>query len=79
MNTEETMSKTVKVRIAVAVNEKGEWVASGWRTQRGGDDMANPSDNYLSNAAREDVGGSVYWIEAEVPVPETLTIQGKLS
>lgn len=68
------MSKTVKVRIAVAVNEKGDWCASGWNVDGDG-----PGDHYLSDTANHDVGGIVYFVEAEVPLPGSVTIQGKLS
>lgn len=56
----------VKVRIAVAVDAKGEWNSSGW----GG---KNEPDTQLMRAcALEGTGADpvkVYWLEAELDVP----------
>ena len=66
--------KTVKVRIAVAVDSQGNWAASGWS---GKGDPGAASD-YMADIARDGVGEgeALYWVEAEIPMPEVQTIQG---
>ena len=53
--------KTVKVRIALAINSEGDWTANGW------------ADMEDWEAAGIDLGDDLatahYWIEVEVPVP----------
>jgi hypothetical protein len=72
--------QTIKVRIAVAVNEKGEWNSAGWNHHK---DDSKADNNKRSSAleglepGRQEV---VYFIEAEVPIPESIqgTIQGEV-
>jgi len=54
---------TIKVRIAVAVDPKGQWNAVGWSTA--------PSDDDMSDLALEGVGEGerIYWLTAELDVP----------
>jgi hypothetical protein len=57
---------TAKVRIAVALDAKGEWSASGW----GGRKAPNYQD--MKNIALEGTEADpvkVYWLEAELPIP----------
>lgn len=60
--------KTLKVRIAVAIDFDGNWSASGW--DKGGDDQ-------LMDIAAEgvDVGETRYWITAVLPIPEIQEVQ----
>lgn len=63
--------KTVKVRIAVAVDPSGDWNASGWR---GCDDqtaMGNTLDTLNEGEAR-------YWLEAELPIPQVTTVAAEV-
>jgi len=60
------MSKTVKVRIAVAVDSGGNWSSAGW----GGEDEAE-----LANSASSCLPGDascerLFWLTAELPIPE---------
>ena len=59
--------KTVKVRIAVAVDPDGNWNASGWRKPDG-----KPAEEEAMDIAIEAVeeGEARYWIEAELLLPE---------
>ena len=60
------MGKTIRVRIAVAIDSGGEWNANGW----GG--AGEPYSPQAEAMAREAVGGdaAVHWIEADLPVPD---------
>lgn len=59
--------KTVKVRIAVAVDHKGHWVSAGW---------SNANNEDLMNCAIEDVlpGENRYFVMAELEVPEEIKL-----
>lgn len=65
--------KTVKVRIAVAVDDTGRWQASGWRNQKDSDAMATAIE-FLDSTPE-----ARYFIEAELLVPEVQTIQGTIA
>lgn len=59
------MSKpTVRVRIAVAVDAKGNWSSAGW---------SGSTDESLMDCACETVneGEARYWIEADLELPAT--------
>lgn len=57
--------KTVRVRIAVAVDPSGDWSASGWKTSNG------PAGKEAMDIALDSVGEGEarYWVEAELPLP----------
>ena len=60
------MTKTVKVKVAVCVDSKGNWSATGWSSAK------NPPE--FHSCIREDAADDViadYWLEAELPLPET--------
>lgn len=61
--------KTVKVKIAVAVDTDGEWNSSGWSP-------INESDDLFIFLACKSMSekAQVYWLTAELPVPENPTI-----
>lgn len=69
------MSKTVKVRIAVAVNAEGDWSACGWPNPSAAGDMMGMALDSL------DADGAVseFWITAELPVPETCDVAGAVT
>lgn len=80
------MSKTVRVRIAVAVFPDGSWKASGSRypgatmTQQEHDD----SDlKWVRDHCTDDgdplSGEHCYFVEADLPVPETTVVPGEVS
>lgn len=60
--------KTVKVRIAVSVDPKGNWGSSGSSGQDEAEAHSWTVDLLQDGEAR-------YWIEAELPVPEIATVQ----
>lgn len=65
--------KTVKVKIALAVDSDGKWNASGWSNPDGTPNTTNSMDIAVDGVAE---GESRYWIELEVPVPEVKIIKG---
>lgn len=66
------MSRTVKVKVAVAVDRNGRWVAHGWEYE---------ADATAMQCARNAVGWApaCYWLEAEVAVPEATTVAAQVS
>lgn len=67
--------KTVKVRIAVVVNERGRWAATGWAVDRGQADDKSMLDSAC--VMLDEVGHEQhYFIEAELPIPEPKTVEG---
>ena len=69
--------KTVRVRIAVAVNDKGQWSASGASNLSEGESVSGALD-WLINA-EDGVSESVHFVEAEIPLPASRLIEGQLS
>lgn len=73
------MSKTIKVRIAVAVSRDGsEWCAMGWKRS---DEKEQTEDDYLREAALDamDTTDVFYvYVEAEIPIPDDVTVQGEV-
>ncbi len=65
------MTKTVKVRIAVSIDPLGAWAAAG------GDTLSEKAaiDMTLDCV---DHGESTHWVTAELPVPETSEVAGKV-
>lgn len=71
------MSKreTVRVRIAVAVDEEGRWNAAGWRSTN--------SDSLMQDIAVEGMDSdsiiALHWIEANIPLPIAEVIEGEVT
>lgn len=64
----------MKIRIAVAAKQDGEWVASGW-----GSRSREPSDKAKMDCAISGLGSyecDHFIIEADLPLPEYTTIKG---
>jgi hypothetical protein len=61
--------KTVKVRIAVAVGQDGDWSVSGWKGAQDDDAMGIAIDGVGETSSR-------YWITAELPIHEVPTVAG---
>jgi hypothetical protein len=61
--------ETVRVKIAVAVDESGNWNASGWKNAKNGADM----DIAIEGV---DPGEARYYVTAELPLPQRGTIAG---
>ena len=68
---------TVRVRIPVAVAPNGEWNAAGWS----GDEREDGLESVLEGMPHQfkDHQIRVSYIEADVPLPEDNTIEGKVS
>jgi hypothetical protein len=64
------MAKTVRVRIAVAVNAKGEWDACG---------CSSMSDEDMANEVLCEDSAGVVFVTADVPVPEPREVEGEVS
>lgn len=65
------MSKTVKCRIALAVDPKGQWCAGGYATTK----IAEDGMDYILDGL--DAGEARYYVEVEVSIPEVPTIQAQ--
>ena len=63
--------RTVKVRIAVAVDSEGNWSACGWN---------DAAEDMLLNPVLDTLGPvSMWrWITAELPIPEPLEVAGEV-
>lgn len=66
------MNRTVKVRIAVAVDTDGDWRSAG---QNGWDDDIAMS---MSGGSEYLISPAWYWVEAELPVPSGVAVQGSV-
>jgi hypothetical protein len=66
------MAGSIKIKIALAINPEGEWIAYGYKEMIGWDD-AMDSFEPLDMECR-------FFIEAEVPLPDAIagTIQGEV-
>jgi hypothetical protein len=63
--------KTVKVRIAVAVDRNGNWSASGYDGHEKNDPFSNVIDVLEPGEAR-------YWVTAELSLPHCEEVQGEV-
>lgn len=70
-------AKTVRVRIAVAVIPNGEWACAGWSTSHSAASYANDAFGRAVDSLES--GEARYWIEADIPIPETQTIAGTVT
>ncbi len=65
--------KTVRVRIAVAVDSEGNWDTHGLNCG------IPHCDAFLARVASQKLNGArVSFIEADVPLPEEITAEGKV-
>ena len=78
------MTKTVRVRIAVAVAPGGQWNSFGFGQEgtppTDADDreaMGNACEVYDGNGEAL-FGEARYWIEADLPIPEPVTVEGEV-
>ena len=70
------MAKTIRVRIAVAVNERGEYGSSA------GHDLDDAeARNYALDVLGEktELLEHVVFVEADIPLPETLIVEGQVT
>lgn len=71
--------RTVRVRIAVAVDSEGNWYSVGWKRKR----MLEVNPKYLRHCERlatDRVGTirNVYWLTADLPIPEPAEIEAQV-
>lgn len=73
---EPEQGETVRVRIAVAVNNAGEWATAG-ESYRNGHAI---SDEMASGEAIQDLRtpGRVHFVEANIPLPTSVTVEGEV-
>ena len=64
--------KTVRVRIAVAVDPSGRWNASGWSTAPTGMEAELAIDGVGE-------GERLFWVEADLPIPVEQVVEGQVS
>lgn len=65
------MSNTVRVRIAVAFDDKGKW--SSWGEERFGDSLS------LVELGGDGFNRNIHYVEADIPLPESKTIEGEVT
>lgn len=65
------MTKTVRVRMAVAVDEKGGWYAAGWPTDHESD-IVSYVDQTMCGFT------DWFWLEADIPIPEPQVIEAEV-
>ena len=73
--------KTVRVRIAVVVNKKGEWLAEGWMDPNKENTAREMMMWALDQADQDFTHADYFWVEADLPLPvrEVQEIQGEVS
>ena len=70
------MAKTIRVRIAVAVNERGE---CGSSMSHDGDDASARSFALDMLGEKSELLEHVVFVEADIPLPESLVVVGSVS
>ena len=63
--------KTVRVKVAVAVDKHGYWCANGWKD-------ATPEESRDTASEMVDEGESIYWLTADLPVPEEVEVEAEV-
>jgi hypothetical protein len=64
--------KTIKVRVAVAIDPSGKWNALGWSGECDYVIMRDCVEHLEEGEAR-------YWLEAELPIPEVPVIGAEVT
>ena len=64
--------ETVRVRIAVAVNDVGEWTARGWL------DADDEDAAFAARVSHAEPSSQIVWVEADIPLPRPQTIPGEV-
>lgn len=76
--TNKTKPKTVRVRIAVAVDCDGHYAASGCHCEDNAHDFGDEFENLESCLGYAQHPRHVVWVEADVPLPVTQTVEGEV-
>lgn len=69
--TTQTEPPTIRVRIAVGIDERGEWEAYG--------NQGYTDKQTLAQSGIGEWGRAIVWVEADVPLPVAPTIEGTVS
>lgn len=72
--------KTIKVRVAVAVNSNEQWSSSGAHNMPDEDAKSVALDglDYIANSSSRHAE-VIHWVEADVPVPEGAEVSGEVT
>lgn len=72
--------KTIRVRIAVAVMENGDYQASGWviKGKKAEGEAKNTALECAESYADNGTSAQIRWVEADVPAYDEPTIEGTL-
>lgn len=72
--------KTIRVRIAVAVMENGDYQASGWviKGKKAEAEAKNTALECAESYADNGASAQIRWVEADVPAYDEPTIEGTL-
>ena len=68
------MTKQVEVKIAVAIDSKGNWNSSGWSDKSG---KSSPEAMGLAGEVFEEQIIANYWITAKLDLPEEILIDAE--
>ena len=66
--------KTVRVKVAVVVDNESCWSASGW-TQATNEAAVDDANEYFEH---DNVPRYVFWLTADLPVPEETTVEAEV-
>ncbi len=69
---------TKRVRIAVAIDEKGNWSCAGW-SSKSGDYLDDELKSMAMDCLEPDGIEKVYFVEADLPLPVAETVQGDVA
>lgn len=75
-NTSNEPQRTQRVRIAVAIDHKGKWIAYGDSRLA---DKERPIQVLDCMVDDLESGEAFYWVTAELPVPEACEVEGEVS
>lgn len=73
------MAETVRVRIAVGVDPKGNWQAHGYKGASEADAIGFALEVWDSEIDDHASGVVTHWIEADIPLPAPQTVEGRVT
>ena len=65
--------KVIKVRIAVVVDDAGDWNSVGWSGSASSSEQMSLAGEPMERQALAE-----YWVTAELPVPEAIEVVGQV-
>ena len=75
--TNETAVVTKRIRIAIAINDLGYWSSFGYAGAKSDKEMIGYALEGLDNS--EGTNEVVHFVEVEVPIPQSVTLEGEMS